>query len=47
MQIFRLMLIYSGTRLKIEWLSKAEILDFKKAKDLFHRMAYLMGMYPF
>ena len=46
-QIFSLMLFYARTRLKIEWLTEAEVLTIKEAKDLFHRMTYLRGIYPF
>ena len=41
------MLFYARTRLKIEWLTEAEVLTIKEAKDLFHRMTYLRGIYLF
>lgn len=47
MQIFSLMQIYSRTRLKIELLTKEEVLYIKEATDFFQKMTYFMGRYTF
>ena len=47
LQILSLMLIYSRTSFKIELLTNVEVLHYTEAKDFFHRITHLNGMYSF
>lgn len=47
LQILSLMLICSRTSFKIELLTNVEVLHYTEAKDFFHRITHLKGMYSF